>query len=181
MEKTRLIALGAGLLFLYLGRNQLKSVIINDRDALSDGNVQAFLAMIRKFESAGRYNVLYGGGTFNDYSKHPQVRVPFFNPRTERNDYSTAAGAYQITFPTWQTILRNAGAGDFSPASQDAAAVWLLKLCGALAPIMSGDFDTAIKAASKTWASLPYTDSKQNHVSIASARTAYTGAGGVIA
>lgn len=174
-------ALLALVALLVVGRNQLKSVLINGADALKNANVQALLAMIKKFESDGKYNVLYGGGTFADYSKHPQVRVPFFNPATQKPDYSTAAGAYQINFPTWSTVLKYAGAGDFSPASQDAAAVWLLKLNGALAAIMDGDFDTAIRLASKTWASLPYTASKQNHVSQAAAQLAYVQAGGRLA
>lgn len=182
--KNNWIIGGAVLAFLALliaGRNQLKSVLINGADALKNDNVQALLAMIRKFESNGAYDVIYGGTTFSDYSKHPQVRIPFFNPATQKNDYSTAAGAYQINFPTWKMILGYAGNGDFSPASQDAAAVWLLKINGALAAIVDGDFDTAVKLASKTWASLPYTDSKQNHVSHEAAQLAYVQAGGVIA
>lgn len=165
----------------YLGRNQLKSVLISGTDALNNSNVRAFLAMIRRFESNGKYNVLYGGGTFDSYAQHPDVKVPFTNPKTGRADYSTAAGAYQINYPTWNLILSKAGSGDFSPASQDAAAVWLLKLNGALDPIMQGDFATAIELASKTWASLPYTDSMQNHVSLAQAQTIYSDAGGVFA
>ena len=176
LAAVALLAIG-----LYMGRNVLKSVMIDGNDALNNSNVRAFLAMIREFESRGKYNVIYGGSTFNDYSKHPQVRIPFFNPRTQKNDISTAAGAYQITWPTWNTILNNAGSGDFSPASQDAAAVWLLKLNGSLAPIVEGDFDTAIKASSRTWASLPYTTSKQNHVSVEKAQMIYLKNGGVFA
>jgi lysozyme len=181
VEKARLIALGAVAFVIYMGRNQLKSVLINGQDALANRNVQAFLAMIRKYESAGRYDVIYGGQTFGSYAQHPNIRVPFVDPRTGKNNYSTAAGAYQITNPTWQTILRNAGTGDFSPASQDAAAVWLLKLNGALSAIMAGDFQTAIETASKTWASLPYTDSQQRHVTLAQALTTYQQAGGATA
>lgn len=169
------------LIAMVAARNQLRSVMIGGNDALNNRNVQAFLAMIRKFESGGDYRVIYGGGHFEDYSQHPNIRVPFFNPKTQKNDYSTAAGAYQITWPTWNTILRNAGAGDFSPASQDAAAVWLLKLNGALAPVMAGDFQTGIELASKTWASLPYTDSKQRHVTLSDAQAVYTQHGGTFA
>lgn len=171
----------AVLAVVFLGRNTLKSITINNQDALMNPNVQAFLAMIRKFESAGRYNVLYGGGTFDSYAVHPHVRVPFFNPKTQKMDYSTAAGAYQITYPTWASILSLAGNGDFSPASQDAAAVWLLKMNGALDSIMQGDFNTALKLASRTWASLPFTDSMQRHVTIAAAQQIYEQSGGVIA
>lgn len=177
----------------FVGRNQLKSVIINGADALQNRNVQAFLALIRKFESAGKYNVLYSPPSkdplynpknprsFDDYSKHPNIRIPFTNPKTGRGDYSTAAGAYQIIYGTYLAVSKLAGVTDFSPASQDALAVWLLKGCGALTHIVSGNFDEAVRLASKTWASLPYTDSKQAHVTITAAKTAYTQAGGVFA
>lgn len=183
MEKnviTKLLIVAA-LAFVFIRRDILKSVIISGTDALQDKNVQAFLAMIRRYESAGKYNVIYGGQTFSDYSKHPNVRVPFTDPRTGKQNISTAAGAYQITYPTWQTVLNNAGQGDFSPASQDAAAVWLLKLNGSLIDIMDGDFRTAIEKASSVWASLPFTDSAQNHTSYQSALNTYTQAGGVLA
>lgn len=183
MEKTKVIVIlaAAVAVLFYLGRNVIKSVMIDGNDALANGNVQAFLAMIRQFESAGKYNVIYGGQTFDNYADHPNIRVPFTDPRTGKQNISTAAGAYQITRPTWDTILRNAGAGDFSPRSQDAAAVWLLKLNGSLVKILEGDFQTAIVLASKTWASLPYTDSKQSHVSLDKALASYTNNGGTFA
>ena len=162
----------------YMGRNQLASVMIDNEDALANSNVQAFLAMIRKFESNGRYDVIYGGQRFADFSKHPNVRIPFTNPKTGKSDYSTAAGAYQFNYPTWNYVLSLAGSGDFSPASQDNACVWLLKVIGALEPIMQGDFETGIRLASQRWASLPYTDSMQNHVSLAAAKAVYLENGG---
>ena len=181
MARSAQLILALLVLAMVAARNQIRSVMIDGQDALANANVQAFLSMIRRFESNGDYNVLYGGDHFVSYAQHPQVRVPFFNPKTQKNDYSTAAGAYQINWPTWNTILRHAGNGDFSPASQDAAAVWLLKLNGALPDIMDGDFNSAIRKASATWASLPFTDSKQAHVSMQMATLAYTNAGGQIA
>ena len=44
---------------------------------------------------------------------------------------------------------------DFSPASQDAAAIQLLKDCGAYARLQAGDLTGAIAKARRTWASLP--------------------------
>lgn len=182
MEKAVKIGLLFGAAFLiYKGRGVLKSVTISGQDALNNGNVRAFLAMIRQFESAGRYDVIYGGQRFTDYSQHPNVRVPFEDPRTGKMNYSTAAGAYQITNPTWKTILNNAGSGDFTPASQDAAAVWLLKLNGSLADIVDGDFRTALEKASSVWASLPYSTSKQPSVSLDKALASYIKNGGKIA
>ncbi len=149
--------------------------------ALQNKNVLAFLAMIRASESRGDYSVLYGGGHFSDFSKHPDVKVPFFNPETDKEDYSTAAGAYQINYPTWLLIQAAAFLPDFSPASQDEAAVWLLKLRGALPDVMAGNFQNAIQTASKTWASLPYSTANQNPVKYDVAMNRYINAGGVIA
>lgn len=152
-----------------------------DINTASDNpNVKAFLAMIRKFESAGKYNVIYGGQTFDDFSAHPDIRVPFQDPRTNDTNYSTAAGAYQITYPTWLSIQAVAFLPDFSQQSQDLAALWLLKIRGALTYIIAGDFDNALRIASKTWASLPYTDSQQKHVNYLVAQTEYTKNGGTL-
>lgn len=150
-------------------------------DALNNANVRAFLALLRRYESAGKYDVVYAGGTFSDFSAHPKIRVPFFNPRTGKNDYSTAAGAYQITYPTWLTIQAVAFLPDFSPSSQDAAAVWLLKIRGALGYIVDGDIDNALRVASRTWASLPYTESGQAHINAPTALAFYKQQGGYIA
>lgn len=157
---------------------------MNTADALQNKNVRAFLAMIRQFESNGQYNVLYGGGHFNDYSDHPHVKVPFFNPARAPhpdgtpNDFSTAAGAYQINWPTWKMVSVLIGASDFSPGMQDEAAVQLLKINGALTDILAGDFKAAIDSASSTWASLPSSTSGQRKVSQQVALNTYTIYGG---
>lgn len=170
--------------------------MIDTRAALNNSNVQAFMALIRKPESNGIYNVLYGGGTFSDYSQHPQVRVPFYNPKRapngdgSPNDYSTAAGAYQINYPTWLLIqslaaLEKIPLLDFSPASQDIAAVLLLKMNGALPLVLYGHFKEALYEASGGangllgWASLPGSTSGQHQISLATAQQIYAAAGGV--
>ena len=148
---------------------------------MQNANVQAFLAMIRRFESNGDYNVLYGGGHFQDMSHHPDVHVPFYNPATGKDDYSTAAGAYQFNYPTWLEVQTVAALPDFSQSSQDIAAVWLLKIRGVLPDILAGNFDKALQSASRIWASLPGSTAGQNPQSYASAYNAYTGDGGTVA
>lgn len=143
--------------------------------------MRAFLATIRKTESNNRYDVIYGGASFHDFSAHPNVHVPFFNPRTGHNDFSTAAGAYQINYPTWLTIQAVAFLPDFSPDSQDTAAIWLLQLRGALEYVLTGDFENAIRIASKTWASLPGSDSMQHQVAFNTVQNTYIQNGGQIA
>lgn len=168
-------------------RNTVLSLTMNAADSLQHPNVLAFLAMIRQFESNGDYSVLYGGGHFYDYSDHPNVRVPFHNPRRAPhadgtpNDYSTAAGAYQINHPTWEMVWPLIDGDDFSPASQDEAAIQLLKINGALVHVVAGDFQAAIDAASGTWASLPSSNSGQRKVSMQTALNSYAGHGGTLA
>jgi lysozyme len=50
---------------------------------------------------------------------------------------------------------------DFSPASQDAAAIEYLKDLGALRLIKAGDFNGALQKAGRAWASLPTSTSGQ--------------------
>lgn len=183
MKKS--IVLFAVLLIAYLSTRKIMS---NDvKAALSNKNVQAFLGMIRGFESGSDYSILYGGSHFDDFSRHPDIKIPFYNPQRSGeqgipNDFSTAAGAYQINWPTWITDIQPlAFLPDFTPNSQDEAAVWLLKVDGALSDIIAGNFDAALRTASKRWASLPYSTAGQRKQSYSVALAEYKGNGGLIA
>lgn len=121
-------------------------------DALSNANVQAFLMLVRTGEGTtgpNGYRTLYGGGLFDSFADHPRtaVRAGAWT--------STAAGAYQILSRTWDEASAALGLTDFSPASQDAAAVWLIQRRGALGDVLAGRFDAAIAKCNKEWASLP--------------------------
>lgn len=143
-----------------------QDAIVNDVVVQPDppNRLAAFLALIRKFESRDRYNVIYGGGTFSDYSTHPRIKVWFHDPRKAtpgNNNYSDAAGAYQITSPTFDDFSRRIGTTDFSPATQDALATAILKQAGAYDAIIAGDIPSALNLASRRWASLPGSTSGQ--------------------
>lgn len=133
--------------------------------AVSGSNVkQALLDAIAGKESAGRYDVMYGGGRFSDFIDHPRKAMPIKSgPNAGKT--SSAAGRYQFLGKTWDQYRNKLGLPDFSPASQDAAA-WALAsdvykgktgndLQQALA---SGDPNTIAgvgKALAGTWTSLP--------------------------
>lgn len=144
-------------------------------------SVAAFLFMIRACEhryptdvtNNAAYNIFYGGKRFSDLSDHPVITgemnpVPLSDSMCiaaglEPGCVSTAAGAYQLIRPTWKRIREiSPRLPDFSPQSQDEAAIRLLDECGALRLIESGDIEGAINKASKIWASLPGSSAKQN-------------------
>lgn len=145
-------------------------------------NLDAFLIMIRKSEhnaadvaSGQDYQTFYGGSRFYDLSDHPaitgeKVGVKLPDAWCIAAGYgpgcvSTAAGAYQITRTTWKRIRAASGWGtylnDFSPGSQDAAAIRLLREANVLTMIDNGQIEQAIYKVSGIWASLPRSKSKQ--------------------
>jgi lysozyme len=135
-------------------------------------NQAAFLTTIGYSEGAD-YGTLYGGGTFSDFSTHPNISV------TAGNYISTAAGKYQILYKTWLYLSQKLGLTDFSPATQDAMALELISEKGALDDVQNGNFSSAIAKCAKTWASLPGSPYGQPTHDIETLASAYTGAGGI--
>jgi lysozyme len=141
-------------------------------------NLRAFLVMIQYAEGtygANAYRTLYGGQLFNSYAQHPKIAI------TKGGITSTAAGAYQILFRTWQSVQQDLGLTDFSPTSQDRAAVELIRRRGALEDVLAGRFDMAIYKCRKEWASLPGAGYGQGERSMASLIQVYQYAGGQMA
>lgn len=112
--------------------------------------IKAFLNLIGKSEDAD-YNVLYGGSKFTDFSKHPNKKI------TAGGWTSTAAGKYQFLYKTWVEVAAKLNLKDFSPESQDLAAIQRIKDRGAYNLILNDKIDEAIYALSKEWASFPWT------------------------
>lgn len=122
------------------------------------------------------YNVLVGGTLFHGYEDHPNVKV-WIN---KIGRYSTAAGRYQILHRYWFSYKVSLKLPDFSPESQDAIAIQLIKECRALDDIQAGRLETAIEKCRSRWASLPGAGYGQHENSIDKLKTAYLRAGGNI-
>lgn len=119
-----------------------------------DIQVKSFLKFIRYAEHGRESDVVYrqifgNTQTFSDMSKHPNIRVTAWG-RT-----STAAGAYQILFATWQEAVDKGIVRDFTPASQDKIATWKLQTRHALLHVQKGDIEHAIPLLRKEWTSMP--------------------------
>lgn len=116
-------------------------------DSSLNANAKAWLSVIRFAEGTSGpngYRTMFGGGLFNDMSKHPDMVV-------RKNGYaSAAAGAYQFMPDTWAGV----GGGAMTPIRQDKAAVALARRRGV--DISSAPFtrENVAKLAPE-WASLP--------------------------
>ena len=135
----------------------------------------AFLDALSIPESGGRYDTIVGSGkygapaTFSDFSKHPGIAGVGLTKTgkwtrvdsPDKEDFSTAAGRYQITRSTWKRLQMKYGFTDFKPETQDLAA-WNLakddyaKKTGKnlLDELRQGNFYHITKHLNKTWTSL---------------------------
>lgn len=142
---------------------------------LADRNLQAFLGMLRYAEGtagADGYRTLFAYRKFDSYADHPRIAV------TASGITSTAAGAYQILAKTWDEVKAALGLPDFSPASQDAAAAYLIRRRGALGDVYAGRFADAVRKCNREWASLPGSPYGQPTKTIADVQRIYLAAGG---
>lgn len=160
---------------------------------VADGNLAAFLLMLRYAEgTAGPdgYRTLFGGSLFDSYDDHPRIAKQFRNGAGQLL-WTTAAGAYQAMavsplpgggstkVNTWDRIKAKLQLPDFSPASQDAMAIELIRERGALGDVMAGRLADAIRKCAPVWASLPGAGYSQPERKLASLVSAYQGAGGI--
>jgi muramidase (phage lysozyme) len=140
-------------------------------------NLSAFLLMLQYSEGTigpNAYRMLYGGGLTNSYAQHPNTAI------TKYGITSTAAGAYQFLYRTWAGLQQELGLKDFSPTSQNRAAIALLRRRGALADVLAGRFARAVYKSRKEWASLPGAGYGQSEKSLQSLAAVYKKAGGRI-
>ncbi|MCX7997354.1 MAG: glycoside hydrolase family 104 protein [Acidobacteriota bacterium] len=124
-----------------------------------DPRIRAFLDMIAEAEGADYQTLVHHGRknkVLKELSRHPGIVVKEVKGRPiPKNLWSTAAGRYQFLKRTWDRLARALNLPDFSPKSQDLAAIALLAEAKAIDPILRGDIQTAIYRARKIWASFP--------------------------
>lgn len=123
------------------------------RNLLKDARVKAFLDMLAFAEGGTDYRTGFNYQYIDDLSKHPG----------DATGGSTAAGRYQFRLSDWNNAKDKLGLFDFTPESQDIAAVYLLqtrplpnKNIVIIDAILSNNFNEAIQRAAYVWASLPY-------------------------
>lgn len=115
-------------------------------------NLRAFLLMIQFAEGtigSQAYSMLYGGSFFSGFNQHPNRAISRWGIT------STAAGAYQFLYKTWSYLQQKLNLPDFSPKSQDLAAIELIREKAALVDVYAGRIFEAISKCRKVWASFP--------------------------
>lgn len=150
---------------------------MNPREYRDNPNVRAFLRAIRFGEGtsdADGYRRLVGGGEFGSFHDHPRERRYIERYKV----WSTAAGAYQFIAGTWDEMRKLYALPDFSPESQDLAAIGLIHRRGALQDVLAGRIESAIAKCAKEWASLPGSPYGQRTVALARVIQEYTTHGG---
>ena len=150
--------------------------MIRYQTALQSQNLKAFLHVIRVGEGTADedgYRRHYGGTHFESFADHPKKVIK------AGKWTSSAAGAYQFLTKTWAECKAALNLPDFSPASHDLAAVFLIDRRRALNDVLAGRIKRAIELCAKEWASLPGSPYGQPTKTMAQALAAYEQAGGV--
>jgi muramidase (phage lysozyme) len=115
--------------------------------ATPDTNIGAMLSVIAWAEGAD-YDVSYTGQKFSGFADHPR------SAHTANGISSDAAGRYQFLSPTWDGLKSKLKLKDFSPESQDKAAIELMKQCHGYGYAVRGDVAGFADRCWPTWASL---------------------------
>lgn len=142
-------------------------------------NQKAFLDMLSHSEGTfgqgdNGYNVMVGDTLFDSYADHPRQMVWIASIQK----FSSAAGRYQILARNYDAYKTMLDLPDFSPASQDAIALQMLKEAGSLTALLDNNLEAAIDLAAHLWASLPGAGYGQREQKLPALRGWYMTAGG---
>jgi len=111
------------------------------------------------------YNTTFGGATFDDFSRHPNIKRKF-KQKDGTTNTSGAAGRYQFLKGTWDGLQKELGLKDFSPRNQDIGALALLDQArgsggkSALELALEGNYQGMVEKAGNIWASFPSAPAK---------------------
>lgn len=155
------------------------SLIDTVKNAATNKNVAAFLRAIREGETSQNddaYRVMFGGELIGSFNDHPRKAIT--KKLGSQTITSTAAGAYQFLSRTWDECAEALSLPDFSPESQDLAAVFLINRRRALQDVIDGEFEVAIKKCAREWASLPGSPYGQPMASMSRLKKIYKKYGG---
>jgi len=150
-------------------------------DTTASQNERAFLDMIAFSEGTNGpygYATAFGGGCLDSLADHPRTYATFTNSRGETLRTS-AAGRYQFLVKTWDALAKKLDLPDFGPASQDAAALELIRERGALADVRAGRTAQAIAKCAPVWASLPGAGYAQREHKLSTLIAQFAAAGGI--
>jgi muramidase (phage lysozyme) len=142
-------------------------------DVSPRNNVTAMLDLVAWAEGTdSSYNRIYTGAEFADYSKHPDRVL------CSAGICSAAAGRYQFMPATWTAVKAKLNLPDFSPSSQDKAAVQLMKDAGCYSAAVRGDVAEFADRCWSVWASFHSSDGakldkRQRSHSISTLQTKY--------
>lgn len=139
-------------------------------------NLKVFLSLIAYSEDTlghgdDGYNVIVGHELFHDYSDHPRKKVWI----KRINDYSSAAGRYQIIARIFDAYKTRLGLKDFGKEAQDKIAIRLIGECKAMKDIENGNIKSAIIKCKSRWASFPGAGYGQKEHKIGALLKAYDG------
>lgn len=151
-------------------------------EAFAQANERAFLDMIAYAEGTSSpegYRMMFGGSLFDSYADHPR-RLFAFTDKAGRNLKTSAAGRYQFLSRTWDELQRKLDLPDFGPASQDSAALELIRQRGALPDVRAGRVAEAVRKVAPIWASLPGAGYDQPERKLSQLLSAYRSNGGTI-
>lgn len=123
------------------------------------------------------YDVIVGGSLMTSYDDHPRKLVDL----PKLGIKSTAAGRYQILSKYYDAYKKQLRLPDFSPASQDAIALQLIRECKAVDDIEAGRIADAIHKCRSRWASLPGAGYGQHEQKLDKLIAVYKAAGGTVA
>lgn len=151
-------------------------------------NLDAFLTMIARSEGTqdipgghNGYRVIVGSTPqkpilFESYADHPRQRIQLSIGLS-----STAAGRYQILERYYDAYKAMLKLSDFSPRSQDAIAIQMIRERQAFADVCAGRIDEAVAKCASIWASLPPSQYNQHVNTLQFLTDAFKQAGGVLA